>query len=149
MKDGIGVPGPPAAIRVAIAVRDMPPRKFHGLVRLAGAIGWPQSSFSSAREGPSARPWLPWHLLHSMASNISRPRLIDSGDEATSLGSSRVFGAALKVSGAKPLRYATRFHRSFSGSTAHGGIEVPGMPWVTTSKRSRSVGVLSAVERIL
>src|SRR3989338_7864994 len=104
MKDGIGVPSTPAAIRVAIAVRDMPPRKFHGLVRLAGAIGGAQSSFTSAREGPSARPWVPWHLLHSMASNISRPRLIDSAEEATSLGSSSFFGASLNFSGAKPLR---------------------------------------------
>ena len=149
MNDGIGVPRTPTAIRLAMSVRDAPPRKDHGLVRLAGRIGCPQSSFSSARDGPSARPWSPWHLLHSMASYISRPRLIDSADDATSRGSSTRFGASSRFSGAKRLRYATRFQRSFSGSTAHGGIEVPGMPSVMTRKRSWSVGTLVAVERTL
>jgi hypothetical protein len=59
---GIGVPSTPLAIRVAISVRERPPRKFQRLVRFAGATGLPHSSFSSGRDGPSARPSVPWHL---------------------------------------------------------------------------------------
>ena len=94
-----------------------PPRNVQRLVRFAGAIGCPHSSFSSAREGPSAAPSVPWHLWHSMASNISLPRLIDAADEATSFGSSSFLGASLNLSAANALMYATRFQRSFSGRT--------------------------------
>src|SRR5262249_10731486 len=133
---GIGVRRPPLARRVASSARPDPPRKVHRLVRFAGGIGGPHSSFSSEREGPSARPSVPWHLWHSIASNISLPRFIDSADEATSLGSSSFFGASLNLSAAKLLMYATRFQRSLSGSTAHEGIEVPGIPSVMIRKRS-------------
>src|SRR5262249_9681513 len=149
MNDGIGVPSTPAPSRMAMSVRDAPPLKFQRFVRLAGAIGWPHSSFSSARDGPSARPSAPWHLLHSIASNISLPRLSDSADDETSLGRSSFFGASLNLSAAKALMYATRFQRSFSGSTFHDGIEVPGIPSVMTLKRSWSDGTLLAVVRIL
>jgi hypothetical protein len=103
MKVGIGVPSTPTASRVTISVREWPPRKFQRLVRLAGAIGWPHSSFSSARDGPSARPSVPWHLLHSIASNISLPRLIDSADEDTSLGRSAFLVGSLNLSAANAL----------------------------------------------
>src|SRR5439155_8883132 len=149
MNVGIGVPRTPAASRVAISVRNAPPRNVHRLVRFAGAIGWPHSSFSSARDGPSPRPSVPWHLWHSIASNLSLPRLIDSADEATSLGSSSFLGASLNLSAANALMYATRFQRSLSGSTAHDGIDVPGIPSVMMRKRSWSVGTLFAVVRIL
>src|SRR5262249_40189316 len=125
------------------------PRNVQRLVRLAGAMGCPHSSLSSGRDGPSARPSAPWHLLHSIASNISLPRLMEASDEATSLGRSSFFGASLNLSAAKVLTEATRFQRSFSGSTDHGGIEVPGMPYVRTSKMSLSVGILFPVDRIL
>ncbi len=59
MNDGIGVPSTPAASRSAISVRSAPPRNVHGFVRFAGGIGEPQSSFSSGRDGPSARPAMP------------------------------------------------------------------------------------------
>ena len=59
---GIGVPSTPVARRVAMSVRVLPPRNVQRLVRLAGAIGLPHSSFSSDRDGPSARPSVPWHL---------------------------------------------------------------------------------------
>src|SRR2546428_4704074 len=149
MNVGMGVRSTPAPSRMAMSVRDAPPRKFQRLVRLAGAIGWPHSSFSSARDGPSARPSVPWHLLHSIASNISLPRLMDSADDATSLGSSSFLGASLNLSAANALMYATRFQRSLSGSTAHDGIDVPGIPSVMMRKRSWSVGTLFAVVRIL
>src|SRR5262245_50117928 len=136
MKVGIGVPSTPTVSRVAMSVRDAPPRKFQRLVRLAGAIGWPHSSFSSERDGPSARPSVPWHLLHSIASNISLPRLIDSVDEETSLGRSAFLVGSLNLSAANALTYATRFQRSFSGSTTHDGIDVPGIPSVMTRNRS-------------
>src|SRR5207245_6966210 len=119
MKVGIGVPRTPMARRVAISVRLPPPRNVHRLVRLAGLIGCPHSSFSSGIDGPSARPAAPWHLLHSIASYISLPRLIDSADELTSRGNSCGFGCSLNFSAAKLLTYATRFHRSLSGTTAH------------------------------
>jgi hypothetical protein len=61
-KAGMGVPRTPLASRVAISVRPPPPRNVHRLVRLAGAMGNPHSSFSSDRDGPSARPSVPWHL---------------------------------------------------------------------------------------
>src|SRR3989442_4256539 len=121
-KAGMGVPSTPAASRVAMAARLGPPRKVHRLVRFAGLMGCPHSSLSSGREGPSARPSAPWHLLHSIASNISRPRLIDSADAPTSLGSSSFLGASLNFSEAKDLMYAIRVHRSLSERTAHGGI---------------------------
>src|SRR2546429_3992517 len=105
MKDGMGVPLTPVARRMAMSSGAGPPRKVHRLVRFAGLIGRPQSSFSSGREGPSARPSVPWHLLHSIASNISLPRLIDSVDEATSLGSSSFLGASLNLSAAKVFTY--------------------------------------------
>ena len=146
---GIGVPRMPLARRVAMSVRLVPPRKVQAFVRFAGAIGVPHSSFSSERDGPSARPSVPWHLWHSIASNISLPRLSDSGEEATSFGSSSFFGASLNFSAANVFKYATRFHRSLSGRTAQGGIEVPGMPSVMILKRSWSVGALLAVVRIL
>src|SRR5205823_1818165 len=130
---GIGVPSTPVARRIAISVRPAPPRKVHRFVRFAGAIGLPQSSLSSGRDGPSARPAVPWHLLHSIASNISLPRLIDASDDATSFGISCFFGASLNFSAANVLTYATRFQRSLSGRTSHGGIDVPGMPRVITS----------------
>ena len=75
-------------------------------------------------------------MWHSIASNISLPRLIDAADEATSFGSSSFFGASLNFSAANVLRYATRFHRSFSGRTAHAGMEVPGIPSVIIRKIS-------------
>src|SRR2546428_12883515 len=103
MRVGIGVPGTPVARRVAPSTRLAPPRNVHRLVRLAGLIGCPHSSFSSGRDGPSARPSAPWHLLHSMASNISLPRLIEFADEATSLGSSCFFVASLNLSAANAL----------------------------------------------
>ena len=104
MKEGIGVPRRPVASRIAISLRSLPPRKFQRWVRLAGLIGCPHSSFSSARDGPSARPAVPWHLWHSMASYISLPRLTDSAEEATSLGNSCFLGASLNLSAAKALR---------------------------------------------
>ena len=58
-KAGIGVPSTPLAMRVAMSVREAPPRNVHRLARLAGATGWPHSSLSSARDGPSARPSVP------------------------------------------------------------------------------------------
>jgi hypothetical protein len=149
MNDGIGVPRTPFASRIAMSPRVAPPRKVQRLVRFAGRIGWPQSSFSSGREGPSARPSTPWHLWHSIASNISLPRLIDSADGATSFGSSCFFGASLNFSAANVLRYAMRLQRSFSASTSQAGMKVPGMPRVITSKRSWSVGTLPTVVRIL
>src|SRR5439155_24463157 len=100
----MGVPSTPVASRIAISARPPPPRKFHRFVRFAGRIGWPHSSLSSEREGPSARPSAPWHLLHSIASYISLPRLIDSGDDATSFGTSGFFGAPLTVAGANLFR---------------------------------------------
>jgi hypothetical protein len=39
MNAGIGVPRTPLVSRVAISVRDAPPRNVHRLVRFAGAIG--------------------------------------------------------------------------------------------------------------
>src|SRR5215831_5334896 len=149
MKAGMGVPRTPVAMRVAISPRVAPPRKVQRLVRLAGLIGCPHSSFSSGREGPSARPWAPWHLLHSIASNISLPRLIDASEALTSFGRSCFLGASLNRSAAKVLRYATRFHRSLSGRTDHAGIDVPGMPLLITLNMSWSAGTLFAVERIL
>src|SRR5438552_14146147 len=149
MNEGMGVPRTPLARRVATSTGALPPRKRQGFVRLAGAIGLPQSSFSSGRDGPSERPSVPWHLLHSIASYISLPRRIDSGEEATSFGSSSFFGASLNVSGAKVLRCATRFQRSFLGSTAPDGIEVRGLPSAKRLKRSRSVGVLFVVLRMM
>src|SRR2546423_6267681 len=149
MNDGIGVPRTPLASRVAMSVRDEPPRNVHRLVRFAGAIGCPQSSFSSGRDGPSPRPATPWHLWHSIASNISLPRLIDASDDDTSFGSSSFFGASLNRSGANVLMYATRFHRSFSGRTSHAGMEVPGIPAVMILNRSWSLGVLFADVLIL
>src|SRR3990172_6062342 len=147
---GIGVPMSPVASRVAISFVLPPPRKVHGLVRFAGLTGFPQSSFSSGIDGPSARPAFPWHLLHSIASNISLPRFKDASDEETSFGRSTGFGASLKLSGAKLFTYATRFHLSFSGRTLQGGIEVPGIPSVIILKRSRSDGALpDGVVRIL
>ena len=116
-----------------------PPRKVHRLVRLAGATGKPHSSFSSGRDGPSARPSVPWHLWHSIASNISLPRLSDASEDDTSFGKSSFLGASLKASGANVLMYATRFQRSLSGRTAHGGIEVPGIPSVMILNRSWSI----------
>src|SRR5206468_12012303 len=148
-KAGIGVPRTPLARRVAISVRLAPPRKVHRFVRFAGAIGFPHSSLSSARDGPSARPSVPWHLWHSIASNISLPRLIDASEEPTSFGSSSFLGASLNLSAANDLMYATRFQRSLSGSTAHDGIDVPGMPSVMMRNRSWSHGTLFAVVRIL
>ena len=74
---------------------------------------------------------------------------MDSADEATSFGSSSFFGASLNFSAANVLMYATRFHRSRSGSTAHDGIEVPAMPSVMVRNRSWSDGTLFAVVRIL
>src|SRR5216117_3528382 len=109
MKEGMGVPTTPLARRVATSTGALPPRKRQGIVRLAGAIGLPQSSFSSGRDGPSARPSVPWHLLHSIASNISLPRLSDASDDDTSFGSSCFFGASLNFSAANVLTYATRF----------------------------------------
>src|SRR5262249_30499599 len=103
MKVGRGGRRTRGASRVAISVGVGPPRKVHRLVRLAGGIGWPHSSFSSARDGPSARPSVPWHLLHSIASNISLPRLIDSADEETSFGRSSFLGASLNLSAANAL----------------------------------------------
>src|SRR2546425_1274908 len=88
MNDGIGVPRMPAPSRVAMSARLAPPRNVQRFVRFAGAMGWPHSSFSSGRDGPSPRPSLPWHLLHSIASNISFPRLMDSAQDATPLGHS-------------------------------------------------------------
>src|SRR5262249_41256154 len=126
MKVGIGVPSTPTASRVAVSGREAPPRKFQRLVRFAGAIGWPHPAFSSGRDGPSARPSAPWHLLHSIASNISLPRLIDSADDETSLGRSAFLVVSLNLSAANDLIYATRFQRSLSGRTAHDGIDVPG-----------------------
>src|SRR6185436_13290603 len=136
-------------MRVAISVRLCPPRKFQRLVRLAGATGKPHSSFSSGRDGPSARPSVPWHLWHSIASYISLPRLIEASDDATSFGSSSFLGASLKASAANVLMYATRFQRSLSGRTAHGGMEVPGIPSLTMRNRSWSEGVLLPDVRIL
>ncbi len=104
MNDGMGVPSTPVVSRIAISARPPPPRKVQRFVRFAGRIGCPHSSLSSGREGPSARPSAPWHLLHSIASYISLPRLIDSGDEATSFGSSCFFGASLNLSAANALR---------------------------------------------
>src|SRR5205814_9313912 len=105
----IGAPSPPSARCVEISVRERPPRKCQRLVRFAGAIGWPHSSLSSGRAGPSPRPSVPWHLWHSIASNISLPRLIEASEDATSFGSSSFFGASLKALGANVLRYATRW----------------------------------------
>src|SRR5215467_15016725 len=103
MNAGIGVPSTPVASRVAMSRREPPPRNVHRLVRLAGLIGWPHSSFSSERDGPSARPSVPWHLLHSIASNTSLPRLIESAEDETSLGRSSFLGASLNLSAANDL----------------------------------------------
>src|SRR5262245_59297535 len=149
MNVGIGVPSTPAVRRVAISARDAPPRKFQRLMRLAAAIGCPHSSFSSARDGPSARPSAPWHLWHSIASNISLPRLMDSADEETSLGNSTFLDGSLNLSAANVLMYATRFQRSLSGSTAQDGIDVPGIPSVMILNKSWSDGALFDVVRIL
>jgi hypothetical protein len=40
MNDGIGVPSTPFAMRVAMSVREAPPRNVHRFARFAGAIGW-------------------------------------------------------------------------------------------------------------
>ena len=71
MKDGMGVPLTPVARRMAMSSGAGPPRKVHRLVRFAGLIGRPQSSFSSDRDGPSARPSVPWHLLHDRLEHLS------------------------------------------------------------------------------
>src|SRR5881397_1589386 len=101
MNDGMGVPMRPVTRRVATWSLLPPPRNNQGLVRLAGRTGFPQSSLSSGADGPSPRPALPWHLLHSMASNISYPRAMDSLEAATSLGSADTFGGSLNASPAK------------------------------------------------
>ncbi len=88
-------------------------------------------------------------MWHSIASNISFPRLIDASDDATSFGSSCFFGASLNLSAANALTYATRFQRSFSGRTSQGGMEVPGIPAVMIRNRSWSDGILEEVDRIL
>src|SRR3970040_1763273 len=124
MKDGMGVPMSPVTSRAATSLALAPPLKFHDFVRFAGLTGLPQSSLSSGADGPSPRPALPWHLLHSMASNISLPRARDSLDEATSFGRSATLGASLNASPAKVLRYATRCPRSRSGGTFQPGIEI-------------------------
>ena len=83
---GMGVPATPVRSRMTTSFRSEPPRKFHGLWRLAGRIGWPQSSFRSEPGAGSPRPAWPWHLTHSKASNIFLPRRSDASEEATSLG---------------------------------------------------------------
>ena len=56
---------------------------------------------SSGADRLSPRPALPWHLLHSMASNISFPRVMDSLEAATSFGSVAAFCASLNAPPAK------------------------------------------------
>src|SRR5215472_13321101 len=85
-KVGIGDPRSPVDSRVATSRGVGPPRKVHGFVRLAGRMGLPQSSFRSEPGAGSPRPFWPWHLLHSMASNISWPRLIEAAFDFTSGG---------------------------------------------------------------
>src|SRR3990172_692432 len=102
--DGMGVPIRPVASRVAISLVLAPPPDVQDLVRGAGRMGVSQSSLSSGAEGPSPRPSLPWHLLHSIASNISLPRAMDSSEETTSFGRSATLGGSLNLSGAKVLR---------------------------------------------
>src|SRR5574341_1367216 len=99
MNDGIGVPMRPVTRRVAMSLALSPPRNVQGLVRLAARMGFPQSSLRSGADGPSPRPALPWHLLHSMASNISLPRARDSLEDATSFGISAPFEGSLNLSG--------------------------------------------------
>ena len=83
---GIGVPATPVRSRMTTSFRSEPPRKFHGLWRLAGRIGWPQSSFRSDPGAGSPRPAWPWHLTHSKASNIFLPRRSEASEEDTSFG---------------------------------------------------------------
>src|SRR3970282_291292 len=138
--DGMGVPIRPVASRVALSLVLAPPRNVQDLVRVAGRMGFPQSSLSAGAEGPSPRPPLPWHLLHSIASNISLPRAMDSLEETTSFGRSATLGGSLNLSGAKILWEETRVHRSLSGMPVLAGIDVPGIPSVMTLNRSWSVG---------
>src|SRR5215813_1440517 len=83
---GIGVPATPVRSRMTMSFRSDPPRKFHGLWRLAGRIGCPQSSLRSEPGAGSPRPACPWHLTHSKASNIFLPRRRDASEDETSLG---------------------------------------------------------------
>src|SRR5438094_8246643 len=128
MNVGMGVPMRPVARRVATWRLLPPPRNNQGLVRLAGRTGFPQSSVSSGADGPSPRPALPWHLLHSMAPNISFPRAMDSLEVATSFGSAAVFGGYLNAPIAKLFTEVNRFQRSFSASTLQVGMVVHVMP---------------------
>src|SRR6202167_3270890 len=122
------------------------------LVRFAGCIGKPESSFNPAASYPSPLPVSPWHSQHLAWIQTSLPCAIKAGVGGGGAGiySGWPGGALTKYSAgflgserstaSTYLMYWITASRSFSGKSYQGRIAVPRTPRVIVRSMSPSVG---------
>src|ERR1700728_2066385 len=131
------------------------------LVRLAGWMVKPESSFNPAASSPSPLPVSPWHSQHLAWTQTSFPCAIKAGVGGGGAGiysgwpggaltkNSEGFLGSERSTASAYLMYWITARRSFNGKSYQGGMAVPRTPRVMVRSMSPSLGTGSSVSRNL